>query len=51
MEVEGGWVDPVPESGDGLHVNRKFILGVRLLEESEFMYMYCNSIEEIPQEN
>ena len=51
MEVEGGWIDPVPESGDGYNVAIKFILGVKLLGESEFMYMYCNSIEDIPQGN
>lgn len=51
MEVEGGWIDPVPESGDGYNVAIKFILGVKLLGESEFMYMYYNSIEEIPQGN
>ena len=42
MEVEGGWVDPYPESGDGYNVDSKFILGVKLLGESEFMYMYYN---------
>lgn len=50
MEVEGGWVDPFPESGDGLHVHRKFILGVKLLGESDYMYMYYNSIENVSQE-
>ena len=50
MEAEGGWVDPYPESGDGYNVGRKFTLGVKLLGESEFMYMYYNIIEDVSQD-